>query len=507
MSIEALNYVTRLKVGNVTAKYTLTRLADRADERYSCNPSVPLLAAELEVSERTIQRALDHLRGLRYISDRLQFRSDGSQTTSRYVLHGPWDDFGGSSVPFPEIITPRQARQELWAQAPAEGAFREGTAAAAVLKGDEAEVRAAVERAAEVVARAAAAQESKRARGRKAAAVKSSKTKPHKPGMSVSAGGGGVTHMSPPPVTHMSPPPVTPTSPHESSSSTTRSESGGAPSARSAADGRRPSTGSSARVKGGSAALRKSSPSKEEAAGSARMSREQAAAVRTVEAGVPEVLAGMMPRHRPPAVRDAILAAVSGRTVDQVVERVNRRWIAWGYSLQAEQGTLERPVGVLVRLLERMPCADPLCEDGTVLDTGAACRACEGRRAGRRAAQQARSAAAVPGQRSALEERWVCVDCERTGKGEAPADGVCRDCTAAAEAAAHQFAARLAPVEGQPEAGAEPEAAKEPVLVAEPAATREPDDETAQLRAQMLAENPWMAQYASKPDQMATAPF
>jgi len=103
MSVEAVNYVSRVKVGDSTAKFVLTRLADHADEEYSCLLAVGLIAAEVEKSDRTVQRALALLRDLRLVSDREAFWADGSQTTSRYVLHGPWDAYGGTGVPFLEI--------------------------------------------------------------------------------------------------------------------------------------------------------------------------------------------------------------------------------------------------------------------------------------------------------------------------------------------------------------------------------------------------------------------
>jgi len=131
-----MNYVTSLAIGNPTRKYVLTRLADRADERFSCNPSVKLLAAEVELKERQIQNHLAALRGAGLVSDRVTERTDGSQTTNRYYLHGPWDDFGGTGVPFPTITTPKEARAALWAQSPAEGTFRSGTVAAKVLAAD-----------------------------------------------------------------------------------------------------------------------------------------------------------------------------------------------------------------------------------------------------------------------------------------------------------------------------------------------------------------------------------
>ncbi|MFC8015009.1 hypothetical protein [Streptomyces cinereoruber] len=306
-----------------------------------------------------------------------------------------------------------------------------------------------------------------------------------------------------------------------------------APSARSATDARRATTGSSAReAEGGSAASKdKSSAAKGKGRSGVRMSRTQADAVRTVEAGLPGDLVALLPRYRPAVVRDAILAAVSGRTAEQIVARVERRWLAWGYSLKAMDGEIKSPVGVLVRLLERNKCGDPMCEDGTALDTGAACRECEVRRADRRQKFKRSKGEGVPTQRPAAgRETWVCVDCERPGPGQAPADGVCRDCTAAVAASAAAFGERLAREAEQKKAAAEAEqrraaelaaamerehqeqaeakAAEEAArLAAEQERAAETDEETARLRAQLLAENPWMAAYATKPPQEAAAPF
>ncbi|WP_432089678.1 hypothetical protein [Streptomyces sp. bgisy095] len=307
-----------------------------------------------------------------------------------------------------------------------------------------------------------------------------------------------------------------------------------APPARSAGDARRATTGSSAREgEGGSAASKdKSSAPKKGTSGSGvRMSRAQAEAVRTVEAGLPAELVPLLPKHRPAVVRDALLAAVSGRTADQIVARVERRWLAWGYSLAAMDGEIKSPVGVLVRLLEHGKCGDPMCEDGTALDTGAACRECEVRRADRRREFKRSKGEGVPSQRPAAgRERWVCVDCGRPGPGPGPADGVCADCTAAVAASAAAFRQKLAEDAEQKRAAAEAdqrraaeleaemererqeqaaaeEAEEAARLAAEQAHAAEADEETARLRAQIIAENPWMAQYAAKPPQAATAPF
>ncbi|MFJ6576976.1 hypothetical protein ACIQMY_13530 [Streptomyces sp. NPDC091368] len=122
------------------------------------------------------------------------------------------------------------------------------------------------------------------------------------------------------------------------------------------------------------------------------------------------------------------------------------------------------------------------------------------------------------------------MDCERPGRGPEPADGVCPDCTAAVAAAAAAFRERFA-LEAEQKAAAagferqratelaaeiererqeqaaDEEAARTARLAAQQALMAGPDDETAELRAQMLAEHPWMATYATKPQQQATAPF
>ena len=174
------------------------------------------------------------------------------------------------------------------------------------------------------------------------------------------------------------------------------------------------------------------------------MSKVQAAAVRTVEAGYPEELVGLLPRYRPAVVRDALLAAleVERRTPDQVAERVRRRWVSYGFALKAHDGELESPVGVLVKLLAPpADCPDPSCEDGQMIDTGAACRTCEYRRQERREGrkrrpgspdthpappQAAQAATAAPGQ-----GLWECA-CGTPVKGpKPPENALCPDCTTA----------------------------------------------------------------------------
>ncbi|MFI8944773.1 helix-turn-helix domain-containing protein [Streptomyces syringium] len=427
MSNEAQTYVATLKVGDTTRKFILLRLADRADERFSCFPSVPLLAAEAEVSERTIQRHLATLREMKLISDKERTRADGSTASSRFFLHGPWDSYGGTGVPFATITTPKQRRAEQWAEPPREGSFRPGTAAAEVIS-----LNSNVSAGQEGVTPTTSPEHEK------AADVNSN----------VSAGQQGVTPTSPPPVTPMSPHPVTPMSPLEPTEVTPTSEPTTAPSARSANDGRRPSTGSSARGRGGSAASggakapgKSSSASK--AKGSVRMSRAQAAAVKTVEDAFPAELAAVLPRYRPAVLRDAIVDALRGRTADQLAERIDRRWYTWGFAAKADGGDgLERPVGVAVRLVGDGDCADARCEDGVSVDTGAACPRCAERRQDR---SHGRGGPHVPAQPGPGPARPRCADCEVPFAPTAvvPEDGVCAECRAEPEAVLARLRAEL----------------------------------------------------------------
>ncbi|MFH8387673.1 helix-turn-helix domain-containing protein [Kitasatospora sp. NPDC018058] len=223
MSNEAQAYAAKVKVGDITAKFVLSRLADRADERFSCFPSVPLLAAEAEKSERVVQRALALLRTLRLVSDKTTTRPDGSQGANRYYLHGPWDNYAGTGVPFPEVVTPKEKRAQLWAERPAEGEFREGTAAAVAVSGDR-EAAAALEAAARAAAlETEAAAEARREKARNARKASKSQAR------DISAGQTGVTSTSPHPVTSTSPHPVTSTSPLEPSVVTPNSNASSVP--------------------------------------------------------------------------------------------------------------------------------------------------------------------------------------------------------------------------------------------------------------------------------------
>ncbi|MFI5688428.1 hypothetical protein [Streptomyces sp. NPDC051636] len=282
-----------------------------------------------------------------------------------------------------------------------------------------------------------------------------------------------------------------------------------APSARSAGDGRRPPTGSKPRANGGGAASNSATtPRRSTGAGgpgraSGRMSRAEAAQVRAVEDAFPEALRELLPRYRPAVLRDSILAALAWRSPDQLAERVNRRWVEWGFATKANVAMggegLDSPVGVAVKLVGDGDCRAARCEDGIDIDTGQPCRRCDERRLDRRAhrkilpAQKASPAAGRP-------QRWECTEptCRAPGKGPRPLDGLCSNCRAAAQEAASAIQRLAAEFASAPRAG-EVDGAEQssPGMGRDEAGCRQqagPD--TQRLREQIAREYPQLAAYA-----------
>ncbi|MFG2895261.1 hypothetical protein [Streptomyces sp. NPDC048248] len=218
-----------------------------------------------------------------------------------------------------------------------------------------------------------------------------------------------------------------------------------APAARSAGDGRSPSTGSSAREdRCGLAASNTTAPQPTRTPRShqGQLSQEQAGALRAVEARYPAELAAQMPAHRPPAIRNAIQAALGEaarqRTCQQLADRLERRWYNWGFADKHRRGEIASYPGVVVSLLTRHICAYDRCEDGWDIDTGEPCRTCPERQQLRHERRKAH-----PHNRLWERERvgpayWECTvpECRQPGKGTPPPDGLCPTCRAQAEQAA-----------------------------------------------------------------------
>lgn len=170
-----------------------------------------------------------------------------------------------------------------------------------------------------------------------------------------------------------------------------------APSARSAADGRRPSTsGSRNSGSGGSAASGKTKPPS--------LTREQRQQVDAFFQELPKQLADLVPANPPGNLKAAVLEALAvgrpeARTPQQLVTyRMLPKWDGH-YASTDQAGPLERPVGVLIAMLRRnVECGDARCDERTNVDTGGPCRSCEMRAVDRRA-ERTREAPTSPSPR------------------------------------------------------------------------------------------------------------
>ncbi|MFF1908263.1 hypothetical protein [Kitasatospora sp. NPDC058218] len=216
---------------------------------------------------------------------------------------------------------------------------------------------------------------------------------------------------------------------------TTNNTNDAAPDGRvSAPDARRASTGSSARaMRSGSAAPRKTSP--------ARMNKSTAAAFRTVVDALPADLRRLAERPLPVKVParplgDLIREQLRGRTPEQLVERIGRRWIQHRWEEKCRSAMAGEPlrsgVGIAVELLKAPECSHPRCEDGTDVDTKAPCRLCPERQADFRRARRSGDGVIPPQAAGSGEGRakWWCVTdgCGYNSYGTGPADGLCPDC-------------------------------------------------------------------------------
>jgi len=86
MSNEAITWAWRQTLTTMAEKLVLVRLADMADERFSCWPGQKRLADDSSCSEPTVRRALRGLEAKGLIYRERRSRDDGSRTSDRYVL-------------------------------------------------------------------------------------------------------------------------------------------------------------------------------------------------------------------------------------------------------------------------------------------------------------------------------------------------------------------------------------------------------------------------------------
>jgi hypothetical protein len=159
--------------------------------------------------------------------------------------------------------------------------------------------------------------------------------------------------------------------------------------------------------------------------------------------------------------------------VEQLRERAERRWVAYGYEPALYEGSVTSPIGAALELI--VPpryCPDLSCEDGTMIDTGVECRACVERRATRRAARATGQPLESSSKAAGGGQMPECVVCQAPFPGAVPQDGECRRCR---EEAAAAFAAMSAILEASAAEGQERQVEAEQ----ETAAREAPADEIA----------------------------
>ena len=89
MSWKALDWATDSEVGSSTTKFILLLLANKADENFSCYPSIRTLMVESDAGRSTGMRALKELEASGFITREPQFHDSGARRPSRYYLNHP----------------------------------------------------------------------------------------------------------------------------------------------------------------------------------------------------------------------------------------------------------------------------------------------------------------------------------------------------------------------------------------------------------------------------------
>lgn len=86
VSVQAIGWALRQKVGDTSAKLILVVLANYAGHDHSCWPSQERIAAEAELSIRTVQRKLEMLEDLDLLTREHRGDGEGGRTTDLYIL-------------------------------------------------------------------------------------------------------------------------------------------------------------------------------------------------------------------------------------------------------------------------------------------------------------------------------------------------------------------------------------------------------------------------------------
>jgi DNA-binding transcriptional MocR family regulator len=89
MSWKALDWATDLDIDSAITKFILHLLANKADENFSCYPSISTLMAESSAGLSTVLRALKKLEIDGLITRNPPFHDSGAQRANRYYLNHP----------------------------------------------------------------------------------------------------------------------------------------------------------------------------------------------------------------------------------------------------------------------------------------------------------------------------------------------------------------------------------------------------------------------------------
>lgn len=89
MSWEALAWAKDSEIAQPVAKFILVLLANKADENFSCYPSIRTLMTESGAGRSTVLRALSFLETRGFMTRRPQFHDSGARRSTRYFLNHP----------------------------------------------------------------------------------------------------------------------------------------------------------------------------------------------------------------------------------------------------------------------------------------------------------------------------------------------------------------------------------------------------------------------------------
>jgi len=89
MSWKALDWATGIRVGSPTMRLILILLANKADEKFSCYPSVGTLVTESCAARSAVLETLRRLEAEGFITRVAQYHESGAQRSSRYLLNHP----------------------------------------------------------------------------------------------------------------------------------------------------------------------------------------------------------------------------------------------------------------------------------------------------------------------------------------------------------------------------------------------------------------------------------